>query len=326
MTSAKRLPAGPVTRHIYGLCLETDHTFVNRVPVVPCAPDLSLRYVDVDPLPVGWDADGPVVRSPLQIREGVPFLGVYQVAGVTVFRFSEVVDFFLSADTIEVRLHDPHYAHMVELHLLGFVLSFWLERAGLPALHASAVAWPDGAVGFLASNKGGKSSLAAACMQAGAALLSDDILPIDVAGADVKARAGYPQMRMWRDQAAHFVADADRLERVHPQFDKVRIPVGAGGLGRFQAGPTVIRQLYLPVRGDHPAVRIEPLGFAEAVATLARHAFLAGLVDDLVPPAPRLRALARVAGEVPVARLVYPSGMERLPDVAGEVRAAADVR
>lgn len=322
----ERVLSADVTRRLYGLCLTSNHAFVNRVPVVSCAPELSLRYVDADPVPAGWDADGPVVRSPLEIREGVPFLAVYQVKDVTVFRFSEVVDFFLAADTIEVRLHDPHYAHMVELHLLGFVLSFWLERAGLPALHASAIAWPAGAVGFLATNKGGKSSLAAAAMQAGAALLSDDVLPIDVSGAQVRARESYPQMRMWRHQAAHFVADADDLERVHPEIDKVRIPVGVGGFGRFASGSRILRRLYLPVRGDDPSVRFEALGFAEAVAALARQAFLAGLVDGLVPPARRVPALARLAREVPVARLYYPSGMDRLPAVIDEVRATVGAR
>lgn len=320
MSDPYLVAASPVTRRLFGLCLDAEHEFANHVPAVRCRPDLWLRYRTAEPLPGTWDAGEPTFRSPAEIRPGIPFLAVHQVADTTVFRFTEVVDFFVRPEGIEVLLRDPDYAYMVELHLLGFVMSFWLERSGTPALHASAVAWPEGAVGFLATNKGGKSSLAAASMRAGASLLSDDVLPLEGEPNVVRARPAYPQMRMWRTQAAFFVEDADQLARVHPHLDKVRIPVGEGGFGTFEPMPRPLRALYLPERGDVDEVRIEPMGFAAAVAALARHSFLAGMVDRLLPVGPRLQTLAQVARRVPVARFVYPSGMDSLSDVVQNAR------
>ena len=61
----------------------------------------------------------------------------------------------------------------------------------------------------MAGNQSGKSGLAAALMAAGHPMLSDDVLPIQDVDGELRARSGYPQMRMWPDEAAHFGALAD---------------------------------------------------------------------------------------------------------------------
>jgi hypothetical protein len=204
---------------LYGLVVTTPHRFVNRLVETDAPADLWIRPVTAPPLAPGWDATPPGYRSPAMIDERQHFLDLIVTPAGTVFRFTEVVDFFVLDDGIAYQLHDPHYAHMVELHLLGFVLAYWLERSGWPSLHASSVVVDGHAIAFLSRHGGGKTSLAATMVSRGYPLLSDDLLALTPAADGFLARPGYPQMRMWPEQARHFVGRED-LEQVHPSLDE----------------------------------------------------------------------------------------------------------
>ena len=104
----------------------------------------------------------------------------------------------------------------MEIRLLGPVFSFWLELQGIPVLHASAVLVEGQAVAFLSSNYGGKTSLAATLMQAGHPLLTDDFLPVERGDGLYLGRPGYPTMRMWPEEAEHFLGSYEDLGLVHP--------------------------------------------------------------------------------------------------------------
>ena len=106
--------------------------------------------------------------------------------------------------------------YTVEIHLLGTILCFWLEQRGRRVLHASAVAFGGGALGFIAGGKSGKSSIAAAFMERGFPLLTDDFLALEGESSPLIGYPGYPQMRMWPDQAQHFMGSELGLPLVHP--------------------------------------------------------------------------------------------------------------
>lgn len=226
------------------------------------------------------------------------------------------LDFFVFERLIDAYLHDDRQSHMVEIALLGTVLAFWLERAGIAALHASAVLIDDTAVAFLAHNTGGKTTLAASFVQAGFPLISDDIVPVERRQDVCLARSAYPSMRMWPEQADYFVGSHEDYEFVHPQLAKRRIPLAGSGLGEFHAGVRPLKRLYLPVRGaGQRAVRIEPLAPGEALIELIRHSFIAGIVAKLGWQPRRLGFLKHLVQQASVRRLLYPDGYGHLPAV-----------
>ena len=318
---------------LYGLRLRSEHVFANHVLAAERAHEhgaaretLPFHYVTDAPLTPGWEETAPAYSSATRIDEETSFLYVLEYHGCTVFRFSEVVDFFIWPDRILCRVLDPAYAYMVELHLLGFVMSAWFEARGVVAIHGAGVTLGDEAIGFLSTNKGGKSSLAASFMQAGHALLSDDIIPIEVHAGVAIARPSYPQMRMWPDQARHFWGSVEDLETVHPNLDKRRIPVGEGGFGAFCDDRRRLTCLYVPERREGGDVVITALSFAESVFALTGYAFLANLMEHLDRDRSRFKTIARIAIAVPVRRVAYPSGVEHLPEVVTKIiEDAADV-
>jgi hypothetical protein len=234
------------------------------------------------------------------------------------------VDFFIWPDRILCRLLDREYGYMVELHLLGFVMSAWFEARGVVAIHGAGVTLGDEAIGFLSTNKGGKSSLAASFMQAGHALLSDDILPIEAIDGAYMARPSYPQMRMWPDQARHFWGSFEDLETIHPNLDKRRIPVGQGGFGTFCDERRRLTCLYVPERREAGDVVVTALSFAESVFALTRYAFLVNLMEHLDRDRSRFGTIARIAHAVPVRRVAYPNGVDRLPEVVAAITEDAE--
>lgn len=224
---------------------------------------------------------------------------------------------------------------LLELRWLGPVMALYLERSSLPVLHASAVVCADQAIGFLAGSRAGKSSLAVAEILAGGALLSDDLVALEPGADGWRIRPSYPQMRLWPDAVARLSSrlPAARLEPVHAQTDKVRVPIAveAGadcaaspGFGRFCPEVRPLCCLYLPQRLDDPeaAIRIQPLSPQEALFELLRCSFLPpDLLAAVGLQATRLEQLATLVREVPVKRLCYPTGYEHLPRVHDAVLA-----
>ncbi len=325
-TSTTRARLAP-TYDVYGLRLATHHQLDYHVPRCAGPADLTFATVTAPPLPAGWEDTparfDPTARGGVDERVGA----VLVVGDCTVVRFPEIADFFVFHDRILAQLLDPDYVFALELLLLGSVVALWLELHGVPTLHAASVAVDGHAVGFLATNKGGKSTLAAAFVQRGAALLGDDLLPLEHEGATVVARPGYPQMRFWPEQAERLLGSTRRWPRVQPGSPKLRVAVGPEGFGSFAAVPCPLARLYLPERcDDAEGVTITHLGLGERVVELVRHSFLAGVLEALALAPKRFTAFGSVARRVPVARLRYPSGIEHLDAVCESVIADLNER
>jgi hypothetical protein len=310
---------------ILGMNLESDFDF--ETPLLPSdqTPDLHFRLLEPGTEPPGWTTpDSTVFESPLRIDGGLPLFTVHETAGGQLFRFSEVVDFLLTDQGIEARLLDPEYAYQVEPRLLGIVLSYWLERRGIPMLHAAAVAVSGRAVGFIGTNRGGKSSLAVSLMQRGFPLLADDLVGLERSEVGARARPGFPSMRMWPDLAKEVLGDAwEALPVAHPRYDKRRVAVGPPGFGRFLDRVCPLRRLYLPERRDPNQhgleVEFDSVHPSEAIFQLLRGSFLPRLTQASGLAPGRMQIFGDLTRTVEVRRLIYPTGFEHLPRVAERI-------
>jgi hypothetical protein len=254
----------------------------------------------------------PIYVSPLRDSQGRSLGCLYHGAEGETFRFPEAADFRIGEKRVDAYIPAPEFA---EIRLLGPVLSYWLEKQGIPTLHASAVIADGLAVAFLSKHGGGKTGLAAAMVQAGFPLLTDDVLPIEESGGTFFARPGYPQMRMWPDEAEHFLGGFEDLPLVHPAVTKRRVAVGTGGFGAFHDAALPLACIYLPERMPEGPIEIHEVSPRDALIELVRHSFSPHLVEAVGLQPRRLDLFARLVMQVPVRRLRYPSSFERLPEV-----------
>lgn len=304
---------------LYGVTLRSRFPFANRM--IESSGPVQLEFVaSLSPPDVPTWADAPVAFASVDLLDdGRPRVSVVSVPGFQVVRIAGLSDYYLWDDRIWCHLLDPDYPYTVEIHLLGVIMCYWLEQRGRRVLHASAVALPTGAVGFIAGGKSGKSSIAAAFLERGFGLLTDDFLTLDCEASPVVGYPGYPQMRMWPDQARHFMGTEVGLALVHPALDKRRVPVGGpGGLGDFHPEPTILRTLYLPFRAE-PGVELEPnvttVSPRDAVIELVSRSFLGPMLSGTGIEPLRFASFVKLARSVPIKRLDYPHGSDRLPQV-----------
>jgi hypothetical protein len=309
-------------RRLFGITLASDFPFAAFSKTASGPADLTFRVCPEPPVPAGWAQSLPVYASPWRTEDGESVSLLFRGAGFEVQRFPGLLDFYLRPEgRIDCHLLDPRYHFLVELRLLGPVLGYWLERRGLPALHAAAVAMGERAAAFLSTHGAGKTGLAAALMRAGGELLTDDLLPVEERDGSFLGRPGYPQMRMWPDAATYFLGGHEGLPLVHPELSKRRVPVGPDGFGAFREASLPLACLYVPERlpEREAPVTIRELPRPEALIELVRHSFSPHLVAAAGLQPTRFDRLARLVREVPVRRLSYPTGFDRLPAVAEAV-------
>jgi hypothetical protein len=320
---------------VFGIVLESNFPFVNPLvrlkkeedncskPVAQePASTVSLSFVCSDKAPTRVDWGGLTTQfiSQQKTDEGESLLKFFHLDGFDILCFGRFMDFYVWPDQLVCHLLEPNAYHIVEINLLGIVLSYWLEARSILALHASVVVIEDRAVAFLSGNKGGKSSLAASFMQLGFPLLTDDLLPVEIRKDACYGFPGYPAMRMWPDEAQHFTGSFEQLELVHPSLTKRRLLVGEErGFGRFCSIPRPLAAIYMPERQNAQtfgaSTHITRLLPRDAILALLGHSFSPRLVEAAGLAPQRLETLARLASQVPVSRLSYPNGLEYLPAV-----------
>ncbi len=316
---SERRTSGRKRRYLlFGITLATDFELATRLPESAAEPDLTFSCGPSPPF-----AADRLLLPPNEDGSGASLAHLAQTRSHDVLRFPGFADFYIASDHIFCHHVDSAQSEMIEIQLLGSVLAFWLERRSVPALHASAVVVAGKAIAFLAGNRGGKTALAAALMRAGCAFLTDDVLPVEDRDGTFVGHPGLPQMRMWPDAAKHFLGHYEDLEIVHPDHAKRWVPVGFGGLGSPCGDARLLSCLYLPERRRSEAARrgleIVPVSRRDAMIELIRHSFVAQIAGAAEWQARRFDFFARFVQRVPLRRLRYPNGFDRLSSVGAGI-------
>ena len=172
----------------------------------------------------------PAYISPIKSPDGKSILSLYRLGSCEVMSFTDQADYYLWPERLICHLRQTVPSHLLNVQLFTSVLPFWLELRGYVTIHASAVNLAGKAVAFIAHSRDGKSTLAAALLQDGCSLLTDDVLPLSSGESGYWANPGYPAMRMWPGEAEHFLDHYEELERVHPDSTKRYVPCERAGL------------------------------------------------------------------------------------------------
>lgn len=310
--------------HLYGLILETEFEFRNRlIPAAESArSDCSFAIAEGEvPLPdVSFRR-----RFESHVRhDGEPIFCVDEFPDRTVLAFPGVIQYHLIGNTeIVAEPVGMIERDLIEIHFLGLVCAFVLERKGILAMHAAAVVRPQGALAFLAYNRGGKTSLAATFVQAGDSLLTDDILAVRSDGEYSIGAPGHPQMRMWPEQAEVLVGESEAFDRVLPDVTKRIVPLGAVGSGGFCSEPQPVAALIVPQRSDDSSapISLERVAPSEAFRIVLGNGFIAQIAEASGMLRGRFAAITHLVGTAPMYRLKYPSGVEHLPRVRDAILA-----
>ena len=191
-------------------------------------------------------------------------------------------------------------------------------------LHASAVRTPAGAIGFAGDSGAGKSTLAAAMCRRGAVLMSDDALILRPHRQEWMVTPSYPGLRLW-GAAARAVFGAHDATAARANGSR-KYRVDAHGIVPFSRSRVALTGICVLARrpGD-AAVRLTRLAPREALVTMVKLSYQID-VADRGRLAPITEQIARLVESVPVYRLQYARGLDRLDRIADQVLHEIGVR
>lgn len=194
--------------------------------------------------------------------------------------------------------------------LLHQALPLAVSRLGRIVVHACAVETSRGAVAFVGGSGAGKSTLAAACCARGAALVADDALVAEFLTGEVRVLPTANGLRLWDDVAAALPAGA-----LHARAgEKRRIPT------RLATAPARLARLFLVGETSASGVVVSDVPPEASRVALLPHLFRLDITD--AAESRRLfDGVHRLASLVPMRRLVFPDGVERLEAAVAAVMA-----
>lgn len=315
------MPPAPVAHgapgrvRVYGGFLATDRSLPG-LPVAPNVGDGQLPFWDLHT----HDTNG----APVGHSTGASLIGQLEYASgvsVSLGRRDDVAEIVVS-DTgrFDLVAHGTRITHRapaevdraaVALDLIGVVLPYALHRDGAWCVHASAVQTPAGAIAFVAARGTGKSTLATACVQAGCALVADDVVVLRQSAHGITVTpAGVPlRLRADTARAVHVAADSADV------WGKVRV----NGAVAHDTLPLAAIYLLQPMPADAAVSRVPRPTRAAALALLAYGKITALLGGEAGGEA--LSRCVELAHGAAVYDLAIPRDLARLHDVTARLLA-----
>ncbi len=297
--------------HVYGISVRSDMRFSLEECPRRLTPTVELRQGDpqrfrnalkgiaLEPDPENW----------YQLVN-FPDRSVY-------LRWPDLFEFLISSDGRRITYNPLPKATRIafETYLLGQVLSYSLLKLGYEVLHATAVIVDGEALAFLGGSGSGKSSLAAAFLQAGYRILSDDLLVLVETPKGFLVPPGLPRIKLFPDITERFLPFPRNGGAMNPLTEKSVIPVPEAHSRRT---PAPLRALY---KRPQPSPKRSPtkIRFSRLPEKAAFRELLAGTFNSRIVEPPRLRrqfeSISKLLETVPFRRISYAPGLDFLPQV-----------
>ena len=192
-----------------------------------------------------------------------------------------------------------------------------LQQRGVATLHAAAVATGAGAVLLLGRSGIGKSSLAAALVERGWALLADDVTGVILdAGGRPVALPGFSHQRLYADTLDEMGWRGRARSRVRDGMEKYWMPAQ-----RACTEPLPVRAAFVLAVADRPDVGIDPVSSGRAFRVLRNNTHRRPAMEAMGQRDAHFRALAAMTRHVPVAWVARPRRSFPLGALADRIKA-----
>lgn len=240
---------------------------------IPYAPPLAAAgaadlYLHLRTLPDWLET---IEREPY-FRADEPRFTVDRCAnGAFVFRYPDATAFVLDGPDVWMAWSDPLIFEDACTYLVGPILAFVMRLRGAACLHASAVELDGRAIAIAGAAGAGKSTLAAALVAEGGALIAEDVVALEGEGARLLCIPSYAGIRLWPESAELLFGRRDALPLISPTWDKRMLETAAIATRRELA------VIYLLDRGE--GTSIAPVAPHEALLRLVASSYRGELLD-----------------------------------------------
>jgi len=238
----------------------------------------------------------------------------WQVAGKQfLLRIPDIARFLLNdgREIVFAPESDDNVAD-IPIFILGTVFGILLHQREQIVLHASAVRVQGRAVLFCGASGAGKSTLAAALVQRGYPLVTDDVCTLTIGGSD--APLVYPdgrQLKLWAQTIDRLDLAQQRGDRVRKSLEKFYVEPSEAFAEPLALGAVyALRQARPPL-----APGIEKPNVVDAALVLRRNAYRPLLVRRLGQRANYFHAATTIANVTGIFYLTRALDFAKMPDV-----------
>lgn len=269
---------------------------------------------------VAIDVTIRVGAVPIALPAPVDKLGLWQTAPGAFLLDIEGVARYLVSNGCEILIEPAPQADNrdISVFLAGSVMGALLQQRGITTLHASAIATESGALLFLGNSAAGKSTLMAAMMQRGYAMLADDITAVALDAADqLQVLSAVSGIKLWASALNALSLREHARERVREGIEKYRISPDS-----FHVMPQPPRAAFVLHSHNQDNFETTALRSKDACKALIsctyHHRFLRGLGQK---PA-HFRMLTTLARHIPIYRMMRPMSPGMIKKSVDRIEAA----
>ncbi len=241
--------------NLYGFSVASEIALPYLLPSIGGEPDVHIVYGDV-PRSL---TDPTTASTYWQVAQREFLFDMAGVAGYLV----------RNGQHIRVAPYPDATEDDIRVYLMGTVLAVLLQQRGFFVLHASTIETSSGAVLFTGHSGLGKSTLLAAMLQRGYAMLTDDkaAMILDDSGNPLTV-PGFPANRLWSETVNKLVYPQDNLTRLRPSLDKYVLPVR-----NFCSKQLKVRAIYQLLSHDRDEISLIPLTGIECFQAIVHNIF-----------------------------------------------------
>ncbi|HTG95291.1 MAG TPA: hypothetical protein VL866_22020 [Pyrinomonadaceae bacterium] len=305
----------------YGLTFSSDLPIPGLTCVASTPEQVKVHFTDGLKSDVGDEANPFFFASDSTDEFGEPILRAWKLPEPFGYRlrYCDGIEFVLDEFGKEIWCSRPSNMTIedVFVYLMGPIFGFVLRLRGQTCLHASVINIDDQAVALVGPGGSGKSTTAAAFVELGFPILTDDVAAIRLENGSCSIEPAYPHVRLWPQAVNMLYGHHEALPRLVPvgTWDKCYLNL-ENRPELFCTRPLPLRAVYtLETRlQEDQAPSIRPLSQAEAMLSLLANGYANNLIDRSLR-AEEFRVLSSIATSIPI-KSIYPHCDEgRLPEL-----------
>ena len=202
---------------------------------------------------------------------------------------------------------------------LNWALVFALQLAGVPCFHANALAFSNTGCVIMGPSGIGKSTLTLACLQHGAAFMSDDISVFTRGNRGYYLQPSLPRLKLKPEMIKQLSASCPIIVPNYYDHEKTIVQID-DSWSTYRARPCPAKAIYLPSPNELAGTKI-------VVSSLDKQESLKAIMMNtvkpfLLPSSQRDKCLftcCRLVEKIAVKRLLYPKRVERLGAVVNTI-------
>ncbi len=300
------MPQTELRYRAFGLNIVSDWPLPSLATADFETPDLSILHEAVGShLGADWSEN----RKTFANWEAMPGKFLMKVTGVASFLALDGKMLLIE------RENDAVGDDAVTAYMMGSMMAAILQQRGKSLLHSSAVEICGKAAVFAGPSGMGKSTLAARLVQAGHALIADDVVALtqDQSGRFC-ATPSFPTSRLWDDALGKLSLEEKTSSRVRPELDKYLLPSES-----YCDTPRPIGAIYILKQDNQSEVTIERVPLRDAHHRLNMQGFRKGFLKGHKMLPQHFKTMIALARQVPAFSVLRPRDGFALDQLADAV-------